>query len=109
MMAGRRSEVVDLMLFAAMAFAAFAAQRYLQADEHPASTSPQIGPAQAPPPPSAFTRELTREANLSGFNTRAAMAAHMRKYVENNWEPQPDPETIRRRLKEWFYYDDLPD
>jgi membrane protein len=59
-MAGRRSEVVDLMLFAATAFAAFAAQRYLQADNPPASTSPQIGPAQAPPPPSAFTRELAQ-------------------------------------------------
>jgi membrane protein len=60
-MAGRRSEIVDLMLFAATAFAAFAAQRYLQADDKPpASTSPQIGPAQSPPPPEAFTRELAQ-------------------------------------------------
>jgi membrane protein len=59
-MAGRRSEVVDLMLFAATALVAFAAQRYLQADKPPASTSAQIGPAQAPPPPSAFTRELAQ-------------------------------------------------
>ena len=60
MMAGRRSAVADLMLFAATAFVAFAAQRYLQDDKPQASTSPQIGPAQAPPPPEAFTRELSQ-------------------------------------------------
>ncbi|MEA2942930.1 MAG: rane protein, partial [Bradyrhizobium sp.] len=61
-MSGRRSEVVDLVLFAATALVAFAAQRYLQDDKPPASasTSPQIGPAQAPPPPSAFTPELAQ-------------------------------------------------
>jgi membrane protein len=59
-MAGRRSAVADLMLFAATAFVAFAAQRYLQDDKPQASTSPQIGPAQAPPPPEAFTRELSQ-------------------------------------------------
>jgi membrane protein len=62
LMSGRRSEVVDLVLFAATALVAFAAQRYLQDDKPPASasTSPQIGPAQAPPPPSAFTPELAQ-------------------------------------------------
>jgi membrane protein len=59
-MSGRRSEVADLMLFAATALVAFAAQRYLQAGKPPVSPAPQIGPAQAPPPPQAFTRELSQ-------------------------------------------------
>ena len=59
-MAGRRSELVDLMLFAATAFVALAAQRYLQTDKAPASASPQIGPARAPPPPEAFAPELAQ-------------------------------------------------
>jgi hypothetical protein len=83
------------------------------ASSTPAIAPPRAGAARGGRPPTydwaAFSRELTREANLSAFVTRAAMAAHMRKYVENNWETQPDAETLRRRLKEWFYHDDLPE
>jgi membrane protein len=58
-MSARRSAVTDLMLLAATALVAFAAQRYLQ-DDKPPATLPQIGPANAPPPPEAFVRELSQ-------------------------------------------------
>lgn len=55
----------------------------------------------------AFTRELIRTANLSGFATRTEMAAHMREWVAENWRAQPDERTLQRKLAE-RYPTDLP-
>jgi hypothetical protein len=51
---------------------------------------------------SAFIREVVRFANFDGFETRAELTDHMREWCLHNWPPdgQPDPETLRRKIKE---------
>jgi hypothetical protein len=46
----------------------------------------------------AMTREAVRVANLDGFETRAALAKHLRDWVATNWQEQPDERTLRREI-----------
>ncbi len=67
------------------------------------SASDAKGSGGAPPryPWADFIVEIVRFAHLNGIETRAELTKHMREWVTSQWDPSPDENTVRRKVKEF--------